>query len=456
MPWCKTHCMAIALDGAFPDVPVSRLAGYQRLARTRRPAPRSGSFVAQAVTYRGADAEAAHRARAGVSDQPAVAVRPSWPATPEFDARLVKRTFSRVMADEQNAMEYFYGLLFAQSPEVRSLFPLAMSDLRYRVFAALIRLIWSSDNYEAYTAQLVQLGRDHRRFGVREKHHKAFFVALAATVEQFSGPEWTEQARSAWQGALDTASVVIAAAAADDARSQPAWWVGEVIRHERRSQSLAVLTIRPDQPLPYRPGQYVGVQVPRWPRVWRNFSIANAPRSSNLIDLHVRAVCGGMVSNALVHAGVGDTLLLGPARGEMTLPADCGRELICVAGGTGLAPLKALIEGVASGGEQWPRTITLFLGARREQDLYDMTDLRVLQSGYPSLAIIPVISQQRGYGGITGLLHEIVIKHARLSDSEVFVSGPDAMVRQTDLALAGLVPCERVHFDPFAKPRVSG
>ncbi|HEY2551681.1 MAG TPA: globin domain-containing protein [Streptosporangiaceae bacterium] len=448
--------MAIALDGAFPDSSVGRFTGRQRLVRSRRPEPQADTPAALPVTYRGADPVAGNPALAGVSAAPAAAADGlSWPATPDFDARVIKQTFSRVMADEQNAMEYFYGLLFAQSPEVRSLFPLAMTDLRYRVFAALVRLIWSTDNRQAYTTQLAQLGRDHRRFGVREKHHKAFFAALLATVEQFSGQDWTEQARSAWQAALDLASAVISATAKDDARSQPAWWVGEVVRHERRSASLAVLTIRPDQPLRYRPGQYLGVQVPRWPRVWRNFSIANAPRGSNLIDLHVRAICGGMVSNALLHASVGDTLLLGPARGDMTLPPDCDRELICVAGGTGLAPLKALIEGVASGGEQRPRTITLFLGARREQDLYDMTDLRVLQSGYPSLAIIPVISQQPGYRGITGLLHEIVIKHARLSDSEVFVSGPDAMVRQTDLALAGLVACERVHFDPFAKPRLS-
>jgi len=69
--------------------------------------------------------------------------------------------------------------------------------------------------------------------------------------------------------------------------------VGEIIAHDRRSVSVAVLTIRPDKPLPYRPGQYVPVQVTKWPRVWRPYSIANAPRADSLIELHVRAVPAG-------------------------------------------------------------------------------------------------------------------------------------------------------------------
>jgi ferredoxin-NADP reductase len=129
--------------------------------------------------------------------------------------------------------------------------------------------------------------------------------------------------------------------AAADEDQQPPWWIGEVVRHDLRGPNLAVLTIRPDQPLPYRPGQYLAVQVPRWPRVWRNFSIANAPRENGLVDLHVRAVPGGLVSGSLVHSmQPGDTLLLGQAEGEMTAPADPDTDLLCVAGGTGLPPSR--------------------------------------------------------------------------------------------------------------------
>ncbi len=252
------------------------------------------------------------------------------------------------MADAQKAMEYFYARLFVHSPEIRAMFPLAMSDLRGRVFGALARLVWSLDSPAAATAYLGQLGRDHRRFGVKDKHYQAFFDALLATVRHCSGPAWTPEISEAWTAALNGALAVMRAAAAANAVRQPPWWTGEIVRHERRTDSLAVLTIRPGQPLPYRPGQYLSVQVPRWPRVWRYFSVANAPRANGLIDLHVRAVPGGMVSTALVqHAAPGDTLLLGPARGEMTLPPEAaGRRLLCLAGGTGLAPVKAIVQSV--------------------------------------------------------------------------------------------------------------
>jgi NAD(P)H-flavin reductase/hemoglobin-like flavoprotein len=342
--------------------------------------------------------------------------------TAQFNARLIKETFAHVLADAPKAMEYFYAHLFVQNPEVRALFPFAMGELREAVFQALSQLIWIMDSPEARAAYLGQLGRDHRKFGVTDKHHDAFFEALLVTVGYFSGDDWTAEAK--------------------------------------RTDSVAVLTIRPDRPLSYVPGQYLGVQVLRWPRVWRNFSVANAPRAGGLLDLHVRAVPGGMVSNALVHhVGVGGTILLGQACGAMTMPDAGGRDLVCVAGGTGLAPIKAIIEGVTGSATYGPRqTITLFVGARRQEDLYDMADLRVLQSAFPSLLVIPVVSHDPAFAGTRGMLPEVVRRHASFGNSDVFISGPDDMVRETERVLARRVAAERIHHDPLsaAGPRTSG
>jgi len=217
-------------------------------------------------------------------------------------------------------MEYFYAHLFTQHPEMRAMFPLTMSEHRERVFAALARLVWSMDSPQALTAYLEQLGLEHRKFGVKEKHYQAFFDALLAMVQHFSGSGWTGRTQQAFTAALDHVAAGMRRAAELDAQREPAWWVGEVVRHELRSPSLAVLRVRPDQPLRYRAGQYVSVQVARWPRVWRSYSIANAPRADGLLDLHVRAVSGGMVSNSLVHhCQVGDTVALGPARGDQAI-----------------------------------------------------------------------------------------------------------------------------------------
>jgi NAD(P)H-flavin reductase/hemoglobin-like flavoprotein len=368
----------------------------------------------------------------------------------EFNPRLIKESFAYVAENSEEAMAHFYARLFVRHPEMRPMFPLAMRDHMERVFAALTRVVWSIDSPDSLAIYLGQLGSGHRKFGVKDKHYEPFLAELVETVRYFTGHYWTDETQAAWKAVLDHAARVMRDAAHDDAARQPSWFIGETVRHDQRSTDLAVLTIRPDQPLRYTPGQYVAVQVPRWPRMWRNFSIANAPRENGLIDLHVRAVPGGLVSGSLVHnTRPGDTVLLGQARGEMTVPADVDRDLLCIAGGTGLAPIKAIIEGVLRGGGPfWRRKISLWLGARTEQDLYDLPDLRVLESICPGLKVIPVVSHQPEFVGMKGMLSEVTAQCANCEDREVFISGPERMVRETARRLARRAGAGRIHHDP--------
>ncbi len=363
-------------------------------------------------------------------------------------ARLVKESFTVIEGRGPEVMEHFYAWLFVRHPDVRAMFPLAMSAQREHVFGALARIVWSMDTPQALAAYIGQLGRDHRKFGVKDKHYQAFFGVLHETIRHFAADAWSAETEAAWHVALADIARIMQAAAAADARRAPPWWVGEIVQHDLRGPDLAVLTIRPDQPLAYRPGQYVPVQVARWPRVWRNFSIANAPRASGLLDLHVRAVPGGMVSTALVHyAQAGDCLLLGPARGGLTLGDDCHRDLLCIAGGTGLAPVKALIEGIIAGHPGQPR-ISLYVGARTAAGLYDMRDLSRLTAACPGLTVIPAVSHDPDWAGLAGLLPDAVRQHASCEGSEVFISGPDAMVTETVRMLARRVSSDHIHHDP--------
>jgi NAD(P)H-flavin reductase/hemoglobin-like flavoprotein len=374
---------------------------------------------------------------------------------PDFDTALVKEAFAQVVAHAGYAMEYFYAHLFIQHPEIRGMFPLTMSEHREHVFDALAQLVWSMDSPAALSAYLEQLGREHRKFGVKQKHYVAFFDALLATIAHFNGSSWTPQAQAACAAALDHSAAVMLRAAQADAQCQPPWWVGEVVRHELRSPSLAVLRIRPDQPLRYRAGQYLQVQIARWPRTWRNFSIANAPRPDGLLDLHVRAVPGGMVSSSLVHhCQAGDTVLLGPARGDLAVPADQERDMVCIAGGSGLAPVKAIIEEViatARDGGSRP-AISLFVGARRAEDLYDLSALRAMEFAYPPLTVIPVVSADPEFPGVRGLLPAVVRQRASCAGREIYVCGPDAMVLETKRLLARRSAAQLIHHDPLSAP----
>jgi len=365
-----------------------------------------------------------------------------------FDRRPIRDLISHMAGDPDGAMEYFFARLFAGHPDLRALFPYSMTQTRAAVFGMLCALAGKLDDEQETAQALAGLAIDHRKFGVLVTQYRPFFDALVALAEQVAGPAWTAEAAVAWRSAVDYFDAVMVVAAADDARSRPAWWTGEVVTHDRRTDKVAVLTIRPDQPVGYEPGQYVPVQVPRWPRTWRNYSIANAPRENGLIDIHVRAVRGGMVSTALVrHCSAGDTVVLGAARGEMRVPSDPESALVCVAGGTGLAPVKAITEAAVAAQQGTARPITLYVGARRTRDLYDMADLEALQRKYPSLTVIRVAERDLDIDGRVGRLPEVVKSHPSYRDCDVYVAGPAGLISATRRALSGRVRPDRMHHD---------
>ena len=367
---------------------------------------------------------------------------------PAPDYTILKQTLTDGPAANRD-MAYFYSLLFTAHPELRTMFPLAMDEQRRALSAALARCAWSMDNPQSLHEYLAELGQDHRKYGVQERRYQVFGETLANALRLLNGPAWDQEAVAAWHTAISHICSVMAAAA-QDAASEPPWWVAEVIRHERRCPDLAVLTIRPSQPFPYQPGQYLSVQVLRWPRVWRNYSIANAPRADGTLDLHIRAIPGGQVSTALVQdTSAGDTLLLGPARGAMIAGQDSARDILCIAGGTGFAPIKAIIEGLAARqGRQAARRIRLFVGARRRPDLYDLADLARLESACARLEVVTALSDDPGARGRHGRVHDVVWQQASWQDCDVFVSGPPGMVRATLRVLAHRASDEHLHCDP--------
>src|SRR6202050_3433335 len=269
------------------------------------------------------------------------------------------------------AMTYFYGQLNAMDVEIRAMFPAAMDLQRRRFFRALVRIARDQDDPALLVPYLEQLGRAHRKFGVREQHYGMFRRALLATLHRFAAQAWDETTQRAWERAFDHAVDVMIDAAARDAEHAPAWWIGTVTAAEPRGPDIVVLTVAPEQPLSYLPGQYVSVQTPRWPRLWRRYSIANAPRADGTLSLHVRAITGGLVSPTLVHhVQVADPLVIGAPAGTMTADTASARDVLCLAGGTGLAPIKAIIEGIIRTPVPGRRRgIVLYHGARGREGL---------------------------------------------------------------------------------------
>ncbi|AKK25812.1 FAD-binding oxidoreductase [Mycobacterium sp. EPa45] len=358
----------------------------------------------------------------------------------------------------------FYTRWFALDTEVRDLFPPELAPQRAAFGQA---MHWVFGEFVAQRAQapvafLAQLGRDHRKYGVTQRHYDSMRHAWYSAMRSHLIDSWTPAVDDAATQAINLITGIMAGAA--DAEDGPAWWDGTVLEHHRVSRDLAVVRLHLDRPMPYHPGQYVNVQVPQWPRRWRFLSPAMPPDPDGFIEFHVRSVVGGMVSNSIVaETRPGDRWRLSSPHGAMEVDRD-GGDVLMVAGSTGLAPLRALIMDLCRFGEN-PR-VHLFFGARYPCELYDLRTLWEIAASSPWLSVSPVseyssnppwatdypdVQPPRGlHVRQTGRLPEVVTKYGGWGDRQILICGGPAMVRATrDALLAKGAPAERIQHDPL-------
>jgi NAD(P)H-flavin reductase/hemoglobin-like flavoprotein len=367
------------------------------------------------------------------------------------DIPAMRANFAKAAATGDEAPLYFYSHLFLSHPEARALFPVSMAHQRDRLFAALGDVVARVDDLEALVPILQQLGRDHRKFGTVAAHYPAVGASLLATLEHFDD-EWTPELAKSWSEAYDVVATVMIEAA-EAAAEEPPWWEADVVGHERRTIDVAVLQVRPRARFDYAAGQSVSLETDLRPKLWRYYSPANAPRPDGLMEIHVKARDGGPVSSALVRrVGVGDVLRLGPPVGHLVLHDDSDRDLLLVAGGLGLAPLKALIDHVARKGP--PRRVDLFAGFRSEDQIYDRADLQRLEQEHPWLTVTFAVSEDKISGLEHGDIGDVLMRHGPWNSREICVAGPAVMVEDTvSRLIASGVPNRRISSEVFAPSR---
>lgn len=363
------------------------------------------------------------------------------------DAALLEENLRLIEDRSDRVINYFYASLFRESPELRSLFPAAMDAQRDRLFRALVDAVRHIGDAETFVPMLAQLGRDHRKYGVHSEDYASFGRALITALEHYSEDVWVPELEDAWVRAYDYLANTMIEGARQAAVTEPAWWRAEIIGHERRAEDIAVITVRPDRPYSYRAGQFASVETPYRPRSWRRYSMANAESPDGLLEFHVRNIGAGFVSGPLVwSARVGDVLKLGAPTGDMAIDKASQRDILCIAGGTGLAPIKAMIEEMT----RWntARKVTVFLGARHADDLYDIGALHRIQALNRWLTVIPCVSDDPAFIGERGTLAEVVARHGRWAEHDVFVCGSPDMMRATLSRLREIgVADARISFD---------
>lgn len=362
------------------------------------------------------------------------------------DIALVEESL-RLVRDPDETMNYFYASLFVQSPELRDLFPVAMDAQRDRFFRALTGAMRRLRAEDGFKPMLEQLGRNHRKYGVRAEHYGVFGRALLAALRHSLESFWVPELEAAWFRTYNYMAQTMIDAAQQAATREPAWWRGEIIAHERRAHDIAVITVRTDRPYHYEPGQFANIETPYRPRTWRPYSMATAPNPSGLLEFHVRAVGAGWVSGPLVwRAATGDVLKITAPMGDLAVDQQSGRDILMVAGGTGLAPIKAIVEDMA----RWntSRRVHVFFGVRRADDLYDIGAMYRLAAPHSWLTIIPAVSDEPEFTGERGLLPDVIARWGDWRDHDVIVCGSPEMSRATLARLGELgVPDSRIRYD---------
>ncbi|MBO0731924.1 MAG: hypothetical protein J2P57_21880, partial [Acidimicrobiaceae bacterium] len=237
------------------------------------------------------------------------------------------------------------------------------------------------------------------------------------------------------------------------AEDTPDWWEAEVVSVERRTLDLAVIKVQTNPPLRYRAGQSMAVEVPQRPRLWRYLTPANAPKDDGMVEFHVQLVDGGQVSTSIVrYLKPGDRIKLGaPIGDQLTRPEDRDRDLLMVAGGSGLAPLRAVLEEIdidyqATGAA--PK-VHLLHGVRVPWNLYEHQLLTWL-SKRDWFSYTPVVSDDQTFPGQRGLVGSVAARGSDIDGRLAMVCGSPGMVQHTvtELTGAGLLP-EHIRYENF-------
>lgn len=208
-----------------------------------------------------------------------------------------------------------------------------------------------------------------------------------------------------------------------------------------------ILRLPPSQQLDYHPGQYIDVIGKDGLR--RSYSIANASASDKLIELHIRHVHEGTMSRYWFdEAKTNDLLRLNGPLGTFFLRDPSGLDLILLATGTGMAPIKAILEGMGSWSKELlPHSINVYWGGRIPQDLYwNPTEVGI------SLRYFPVLSRADSvWSGVRGYVQQAVLKSdINLKHAVVYACGSVAMIdgARAQMVAAGL-NVRRFYSDAF-------
>lgn len=221
------------------------------------------------------------------------------------------------------------------------------------------------------------------------------------------------------------------------------------------THDIVEVSIALDGPLVYTAGEYADLRVPGALDEFRSYSFATRPdpAQADRAVFHIRKVPGGKFTEWL-HQGdrLGARVELRGPFGDFRLRSGAA-PMVCVAGGSGMAPIKALLEQAVVDGAE--RDCTYLFGARTQQDLYGQDDMaRIAAQWKGRFRFIPVLSNEpedSDWTGPRGLVTEFLTQEVPdLGTCHAYMCGPPPMLDAAIEVLKGAgISSDHIHFDKF-------
>jgi Na+-transporting NADH:ubiquinone oxidoreductase subunit F len=203
-------------------------------------------------------------------------------------------------------------------------------------------------------------------------------------------------------------------------------------------------------------GQYIQLETPEYEMtsepVYRAYSMSSIPSDNTRVELEIRyvpeGICTTYVHNYLKE---GDDLVFNGPYGDFYL-RDTDRNIIFIAGGSGMAPIKSILMDMAEKGVD--RTAHYFFGARGKRDLFMVEKMQELEEKLPNFKFIPALSDPQpedNWDGETGLVTEVLDKYIdSMENTEAYLCGSPGMIDATIKVLKekGL-PDDLIYYDKF-------
>jgi Na+-transporting NADH:ubiquinone oxidoreductase subunit F len=207
----------------------------------------------------------------------------------------------------------------------------------------------------------------------------------------------------------------------------------------------------------FRAGQYIQFQTPEYElsseSVYRAYSCSSVPSQKDIVELEIRLVPNGICTTYVFqYMKEGDAVTINGPYGEFFL-RDSGSDIVFIAGGSGMAPIKAILLDMVEKGID--RKATYFFGARTTRDLFLLEEMRELENKLPRFTFIPALSapaEEDNWTGETGLITEVLDRHLSDADNlEAYLCGSPGMIDASIgvLTKKGL-PEELIFYDKFA------